>query len=62
MGSELNIKREKELVSFFKEKGLTVVHPNIEAFKTRVDKIYLENKDFINKWDMDLYKQIQNNK
>jgi len=62
IGSELNIKRESELVSFFEEKGLTIVNPDLDAFKTKAEQMYLGNKDFTSKWDMELYKRIQENK
>jgi tripartite ATP-independent transporter DctP family solute receptor len=62
VGSELNVKREKELVSFFEEKGLNIVHPDLAAFKAKAEKMYLGNKEISGKWDMDLYNRIQENK
>lgn len=40
---------EDELVKFFKEKGLKVYTPNVDAFRTRVQKLYLESK-FAKDW------------
>lgn len=55
----LNLDAEAELVDFFKAEGLTVIKPDVEAFRTHVQKMYLENKEISGNWDMDLYKKVQ---
>jgi tripartite ATP-independent transporter DctP family solute receptor len=55
---ESNLKDEKELVSFFKEQGMTVIEPDIAAFSSHVREAYLNNKEMIADWDMDLYNKI----
>jgi tripartite ATP-independent transporter DctP family solute receptor len=42
--NENRIRDEAELVSFFKEKGLKVYSPDIEAFRATVQKAYLESE------------------
>jgi tripartite ATP-independent transporter DctP family solute receptor len=42
--NENRIRDEAELVSFFKEKGLKVYSPDIEAFRTTVQKAYLDSE------------------
>ncbi len=37
-------KKEAELVQFFKDKGLKVYKPDVEAFRTRVQKMYSESQ------------------
>jgi tripartite ATP-independent transporter DctP family solute receptor len=55
---EANLKDEAELVDFFRAEGLTVIKPDIKAFSTHVRNAYLNNKDMIKDWDMDLYNEI----
>ncbi|MBY0121457.1 sialic acid TRAP transporter substrate-binding protein SiaP [Bacillus sp. S/N-304-OC-R1] len=56
---ETNIQAEKELVEFFKQEGLTVTEPDLEAFSSHVLDQYLNNKEITANWDMDLFKQVQ---
>jgi tripartite ATP-independent transporter DctP family solute receptor len=42
--NENRIRDEAELVSFFKEKGLKVYSPDIEAFRATVQKAYLDSE------------------
>lgn len=56
---ELTLKEESELVSFFEDQGLIIIEPDIEAFKTYVQKKYLDNEELTASWDMDLYEKIQ---
>ena len=53
---------ESKLVAEFEAEGLTVVVPNIEAFKTTVNNYYLNDKEFTKDWDMDLFNRIKNTK
>ena len=41
---EKQLATEAELEGFFKAKGLKVYTPNVDAFRTRVQKMYLESK------------------
>jgi tripartite ATP-independent transporter DctP family solute receptor len=54
-----NLKREKELLDFFKQQGLIIIRPDVNAFREAVLKAYLENKDISGKWDMKLYEEVQ---
>ena len=36
--------REAELVEVFKGKGLNIYTPDVEAFRTHVQKVYLESE------------------
>lgn len=42
--NENRIKDEQELVTFFKEKGLKVYAPDVEAFRATVQKAYLDSE------------------
>lgn len=46
---EMRIKDEAELISFFEGEGLKVYEPNKDAFRERVQKMYLES-DFAADW------------
>ncbi len=48
-GRQAQLATEKELEQFFKDKGLKVYEPNVEAFRTQVQKAYLESK-FAKDW------------
>lgn len=56
---ETNIKAEQELVDFFKTQGLQVNTPDMEAFRTTVQKAYSEDKEFTKDWDMEIYNKVQ---
>jgi len=51
---------EAKLVAEFEAEGLTVVVPDIAAFKSTVNAYYLNDKDFTREWDMDLFNKIKN--
>ena len=42
--TEQHLAREAELVDVFKEKGLNIYTPDVEAFRTHVQKTYLESE------------------
>jgi len=44
LGRKRQLALEAELEGFFKERGLKVYTPDVEAFRTRVQKMYLESK------------------
>ncbi len=48
---------EEELVQFFKDKGLKVYTPNVEAFRARVQKMYLESK-FAKDWPKGMVERV----
>ncbi len=56
---QTNIDAEAKLVDFFKSEGINVVTPDVNAFITHVQKQYLEDKEMVSTWDMDLYKKVQ---
>lgn len=47
--NENRIKDEKELLAFFKDQGLKVYAPDVEAFRTHVQKVYLDS-DYAKVW------------
>jgi tripartite ATP-independent transporter DctP family solute receptor len=49
LGRKRQLALEAELEGFFKERGLKVYTPDVEAFRTRVQKAYLESK-FAKDW------------
>lgn len=53
---------ESKLVAEFEAEGLTVVVPDIAAFKTAVNNYYLNDKEFTKDWDMELFNRIKNTK
>ena len=48
---------ERELEQFLRDKGLQVYTPNVDAFRRRVQKAYLES-DFSKKWPAGLVDKI----
>jgi TRAP-type C4-dicarboxylate transport system substrate-binding protein len=48
---------EAELEQFFKDKGLKVYTPNVEAFRTHVQKMYVESK-FAKDWPKGMLERI----
>ena len=55
--SEQQVKKEKELQDFLKEKGLQVYEPDLDAFRQRVQKMYLES-DIAKSWPAGLLDKI----
>jgi TRAP-type C4-dicarboxylate transport system substrate-binding protein len=56
-GRQRQLKLEDELVQFFKDKGLKVYEPNLDAFRSRVQKMYLES-DISKSWPKGLVEKI----
>lgn len=56
-GRQKQLKLEDELVQFFKDKGLQVYAPNVDAFRARVQKAYLES-DLSKSWPKGLIEKI----
>jgi TRAP-type C4-dicarboxylate transport system substrate-binding protein len=57
LGRRRQLALESELEAFFKEKGLKVYTPNVEAFRTRVQKMYLESK-FAKDWPPGMVEKV----
>jgi TRAP-type C4-dicarboxylate transport system substrate-binding protein len=55
--SEQQVKKEKELQDFLREKGLQVYEPDLDAFRQRVQKMYLES-DIAKSWPEGLLDKI----
>lgn len=56
-GRQKQLKLEAELEQFFKDKGLKVYTPDLEAFRNQVQKAYLES-DFAKAWIPGMVDQI----
>lgn len=56
-GRQKQLKLEDELVQFFKDKGLQVYTPNVDAFRKRAQKMYLES-DLSKAWPKGLVEKI----
>lgn len=56
---ETNLSREKDLIEFFKEKGLSVYEADLDAFSKEVLAKYLDNTELTAKWNMDLFGKVQ---
>ena len=48
---------EDELIQFFKEQGLDVYEPDIDAFRSHVQQMYLES-EYANDWPEGLVDKI----
>ncbi|SMF45519.1 tripartite ATP-independent transporter solute receptor, DctP family [Tistlia consotensis] len=57
LGRKRQLKLEDELAQFFKDQGLKVYEPNVEAFRKHVQKAYLES-DFAKDWPKGMVDQI----
>ena len=57
VGRENQIALEAELISFLKEKGLQVYEPDLDAFRTRVQAMYLES-DIAKSWPEGVLEKI----
>ncbi len=55
--SDSIVENENQLVDFFKEQGLKVYEPDVDAFRTRVQKMYLES-EFSKDWPEGLLDRI----
>ncbi|WP_028023384.1 sialic acid TRAP transporter substrate-binding protein SiaP [Enterovibrio calviensis] len=58
-GRKNQLALEAELVDFFREQGLKVYEPNLEAFRTHVQKAYLES-EFSKTWPEGMVENINN--
>jgi len=51
------LKKEKDLISFLKKQGLKVYLPNVEAFRTHAQKMYLNSK-YSKTWEKGMLEKI----
>ncbi|OEE66062.1 C4-dicarboxylate ABC transporter [Enterovibrio norvegicus FF-33] len=58
-GRKNQLALEAELVDFFREQGLKVYEPNLEAFRSHVQKAYLES-EFSESWPKGMVENINN--
>ncbi|TVR72660.1 MAG: DctP family TRAP transporter solute-binding subunit [Spirochaetaceae bacterium] len=56
---ELNLQREAERVAYFESKGLTVIVPDRDAFRTHALNMVMNNSQMVDTWDMDLFNEVQ---
>ena len=54
-----NLESEQADVEFFREQGLTIIEPDIDAFMAATEEAYLGNSDMTKDWDMDMYQKIR---
>ncbi len=54
-----NLESEKSDVEFFREQGLTIIEPDIDAFMAATEKAYLGNPEMTKDWDMETYEAIK---
>jgi TRAP-type C4-dicarboxylate transport system substrate-binding protein len=57
--NENRIKEEGQLVDFFKQQGLTVTTPDVDAFRKAVQQAYL-NSEYAKVWPKGLLERINN--
>ena len=57
LGRQRQLQLESELEQFFKDQGLKVYTPDVEAFRTRVQQMYLES-EFAKDWPEGMIDQI----
>jgi TRAP-type C4-dicarboxylate transport system substrate-binding protein len=57
LGRKRQLALEAELEGFFKERGLKVYTPDVEAFRTRVQRMYLESR-FARDWPAGMVEKI----
>lgn len=51
------MKKEEELVSFLRDKGLDIYEPDLDAFRSRVQRMYLE-LEFAKSWPEGILEKI----
>jgi TRAP-type C4-dicarboxylate transport system substrate-binding protein len=56
-GRKKQLALEDSLAQFFKDQGLKVYAPDVDAFRTRVQKMYLES-DFAKDWPKGMVEKI----
>lgn len=56
-GRQKQLKLEGELAQFFRDQGLKVYKPDVDAFRTHVQKMYLESK-FSKDWPAGMLEKI----
>ena len=56
-GRQAQLKKEEELVSFLRDKGLDIYEPDLDAFRSRVQRMYLES-EFAKSWPEGILEKI----
>lgn len=56
-GRQAQLKKEEELVSFLKDQGLDIYEPDLDAFRSRVQRMYLES-EFAETWPEGILEKI----
>jgi TRAP-type C4-dicarboxylate transport system substrate-binding protein len=59
--NENRIKEESQIVDFFKQQGLQVTTPDLDAFRKAVQGAY-QNSDYAKVWPKGLVERINNTK
>lgn len=57
-GSQTTYDQEAELIDFFKDYGMIITHPDVEAFQSHSYNYYVDN-GLTDDWDMNLYDSVQ---
>jgi tripartite ATP-independent transporter DctP family solute receptor len=57
-GSKTTYQQEAELLDFFKDYGMIITYPDVDAFQRHSYNYYVEN-GLTEDWDMDLYERVQ---
>lgn len=52
------LSKEGELLDTFREMGITIIEPDMDAWISHVQAFYLADADMTSTWDMDLYDRI----
>jgi tripartite ATP-independent transporter DctP family solute receptor len=55
---EMALADEKALLTKYTDLGMTIVTPDVEAFKAKVDAAYIGDPEKVKGWDLDLYRRI----
>ncbi len=59
INDKARLDNEARLISFFEEQGITVTHPDIAEFRSKVLEAYANDEAQKATWDMDLYNEVQ---
>lgn len=55
---EKNLNTVNELIEKMKAEGVNVTVPDVDTFRATVQKAYLDDKEMMASWDMDLYERV----
>lgn len=54
-----NLASEQANIDFFREQGLEIINPDVDAFMAFTEKAYLGNEEMTKSWDMEMYQKIR---